>query len=318
MELFTLIHVSRNEQSIHNNFVTSLKSQILLYLSCARQLAEGLKNQGVNLHVITNEEEYLRNLMPDYPFPIIQLQFKSVVPSGVKFFSAHFKLEVITYLASLDNEYVGLIDSDVVCVNDIPYSLRTAIDKRIPLYYDITSQVGPAYGLKNIIENKEKLLLERSLGLWAGGEFIAGPPSFFKKLDAEIASIREAYFANIQGFHHQGDEMITSIAIEKLKRTESILDAGALMIIGRFWSVKPKHYQNSINAYHNHFLLHLPSDKRFLVNNRTNSNGAFFREYKRYLIRKRVFRSIFSSMFPLIKYAIMKLSGPSEKKLALK
>jgi len=318
MELFTLIHVSRNEQSIHNNFVTILKSQISIYLSCARQLAASLSNQGIRLHVITNEEEYLRNLMPDYPYPIIELSFKSEVPSGIRFFSAHFKLEVITYLSTLNNDYVGLIDSDVVCVNEIPYSLKTAIDKRIALYYDITNQVGPAYGLKNIIENKEKLLAERSIGLWAGGEFISGPPSFFKKLDKEIHQIKDNYFKNIKLFHHQGDEMITSIAIEKLKRTEPILDAGALMIIGRYWSVKPKHHQNSINAYSNHFLLHLPSDKRFLIKKKQQSQHEFFKEYKRYLILKKVFRGLFSGLIPVTKFALTKIASINNKKLAFK
>lgn len=317
MDLFTLIHVSRNEQSIHNNFVTDLKSQISIYLSCARQLAASLQAQGIVLHVITNEEDYLRNIMPDYPYPIIQLNFQLEVPSGVRFFSAHFKLQVIHYLSTLNADYVGMIDSDVVCVNELPYSFKTCIDKGIALYYDITSQVTPAYGIKSIIENKERLLDEKSLGLWAGGEFIAGSPAFFKKLDLEINQIKDQYFKNVRSFHHQGDEMITSIAVEKLKRTEPVQDAGALMIIARYWSVKPKHYQNSIDAYSQHFLLHLPSDKRFLVSRNEDLESDFFKDYKRYLIKKKVFRGIFSSLFPMIKFVMTKVSTFNSERLVV-
>ncbi|WP_207423920.1 hypothetical protein [Desertivirga brevis] len=308
MILYSLIHVSPNgEQSTHNNFVTGLKDQIELYLSCAEQLGNSLRSAGIIYRIITNNKAFLLENKAGFPFEVIQLKFGEKVPSGLKFYSAHYKFEVIEYLSRSTEEYLGLIDPDIACISEIPYSLKQAIAKKVPLYYDITSQVTGGYGYEEIIRNKERLQTEGTLGLWAGGEFVCGSPDFFGRLYKEICTIKDNYFSSFHLFHHQGDEMLTSIALERLKKREPIFDAGNLKIIGRFWSVKPKHIQPPIEWYSSHFLLHLPSDKRFLINHPQLKGENFITFYKRYLIRKKIFRGIFSPIFPLMKLIVKKI-----------
>lgn len=306
MRFFTLIHIQEKEKSMHNVFVASFSDQIRLYLSCARQLASAFENIGLSLTVITNNQTYLKSIDDSYPYPILELPFSTQVPSGIKFYSAHYKLEIYAYLASLKDSYVGLIDCDLVCINTIPDSLKNAINKGIPLYYDITNQVAPAYGLGSIIKDKEKLLLNESIGTWAGGEFIAGPTSFFAELSLEVNSLKERYFSISSTFRHQGDEMITSSALERLKRNVLIEDAGSLMIVKRFWSVNPKHPQSKFDSYLDYFLLHLPSDKKFIASLKSEDTYVIGKKYKIYLNKKAVFRRIFKPFFPLLKYLITK------------
>jgi len=306
MRFFTLIHIEKEEQSIHNNgFLKSFDDQIDLYFSCAKQLHLSLKSAGLELVVLTNDKEFLNRLKNGYDIQIIQLDFSLIVPSGVKFFSAHFKIEIYNYLASLGDKYIGLIDCDIVCVNAIPQCFKNIIASQIPLYYDITDQITPAYSAKRIIADKGKLSKTKSIGLWAGGEFLAGPPSFFAKLYKEILDIRQIYFRNFSSFCHQGSEMLTSAAIENMlmKSDVRIIDAGSLSIIGRFWSHLPVHVQKRVDAYGKHFLFHIPSDKNFIKNlSKYDLKGvAFFNNYKRHLFFSHLIQNSFGSIKPYIK-----------------
>lgn len=314
MRFFTLIHIAKDEQSMHNNsFVKSFEDQIDLYFSCAKQLHLSLQPTGIELVVITNDKALLQKLNKDeYHIEIIQKDFTLQVPSGVRFYSAHFKIEIYNYLASLKDEYIGLVDCDIVCINKMPACFRNVINAKVPLYYDITDQVTPAYSAARIISDKEKLGEIKSTGLWAGGEFIAGPPSFFARLYNEIEHIKPAYFSNFNSFNHQGDEMLTSVAIENMLLNSDIrlLDAGTLSIIARFWSHKPQHIQKSTDAYSNHFLLHLPSDKKFITNLSQHQlqGKVFFKNYKKHLFISRLLQNTFKGIKPYVKSARKKLN----------
>ncbi len=315
MKFFTLIHICRDEQSIHNNsFTRSFDEQISLYLECAKQLHRSLKREGISLAVLTNDKDFLQRLNTDgYNIDIIQLDFSLDVPSGIKFYSAHFKLEVFEYLSSLQEDYVSLVDSDMVCINKVPESFITIVKQKIPLYYDITDQVSPAYGASNIIKDKERISNSPSIGLWAGGEFISGVPAFFKKLSIEVNKYKGAYLEHFSTFHHQGDEVLTSVAIEQLKlygNTE-IVDAGSLAIVGRFWSPRTLHVQKPVNAYGNHFLLHLPSDKKFIKRLAPDElmSDAFFNNYKKHLLKSRIVEHAIKGIKPYAKQLHKKFAG---------
>lgn len=300
MKLFTLIHVCSEEESMHNSRAKTFDHQIYLYLVCAQKLHYSLRQENLELSIITNNKAYLARLFPTaFDIEVIELKFSLNVPSGIKFYSAHFKLEVFEFLANRSEPYVGLLDSDILCVNKMPRQLKNIIELGLPMYYDITDQTAPAYGFNTLISDKEKLSENNSIGLWAGGEFISGPPSFFERLYSEVKRISSSYFANFHSFHHQGDEVITSVAIENLIVNEQlrIIDAGTLNIIGRFWSVNTLHSQKPIHAYFQHFLLHLPADKQFITSLKDQelATGKFFTKYSRYLI-KRGFRKAVSKL----------------------
>jgi hypothetical protein len=307
MKFYTLIHVCEDEQSLHNNgFGTSFKDQIKLYFSCARQLHRSLKEEGIELVVLTNDAAFLNHINNgSYQIEVVQIDFVLNVPSGLKFYSAHFKIEVYQYLSLLNEDYVGLIDCDMICINKIPACLRNAINYKTPLYYDITDQMNPAFGAERIIKDKQQLGKTKSIGLWAGGEFICGKPSFFSVLYQEIERIKDDYFENFNSFQHQGDEMLTSVAIERLMLTSDlrILDVGVMSIVGRYWSYKPLHHQKAIEAYADHFLLHIPSDKKFIAGLKENElkAEAFFKSYKKHLFKFHLLENTLGGFKPYVK-----------------
>lgn len=306
MRFFTLIHISSGEQSMHNNsFATGFEQQIGLYLTCAKQLHRSLAAEGIELVVLTNDAAFLQRLNADgYGIAIVQLDFTLNVPSGIKFYSAHFKLEVFGYLASLKDDYIALVDSDILCINPVPNAFRLLAKNKWPLYYDITDQVTPAYGAEAVIADKERISGKPSIGLWAGGEFLAGPPSFFQTVFAEVSGLKEAYFAAAATAHHQGDEVLTSVAIENLKiGGANIFDAGALSLIGRYWSYVPLHQQKPVEAYKNHFLIHLPSDKKFIAGLKGDElrGEPFFSRYRRHLSVARTVNRVFKTIKPYAK-----------------
>ncbi|WP_207429411.1 hypothetical protein [Pedobacter sp. SYSU D00535] len=306
MQLFTLIHISLEEESIQNNFVTGgTKAQIALYINCACRLAESLAVQGLSLTVITNDREYILTHLANPPFAIVQLPFVQNVPSGIRFYSAHYKLQVFKYLAGLDSGYLCLIDSDIVCVNKVPVALRCAAANQEPLFYDITRQVVPKLGVKTIVDNKQRLINDKCGPTWAGGEFLAGPPSFFAELSELLVPIEKRYFSNFQSFVHQGDEMVVTAAIEKLRRRRTLEDAGLNGIITRYWSVRPIHQQGSVDKIKTSFLIHLPSDKPFLAGKPFTTPDEFLKRYERYVDRKRVFRFWFGPFIPALKTVLI-------------
>ena len=215
-----------------------------------------------------------------------EIPFTTKVPSGIRFYSAHFKIDAFRYLSSLDEDYVALCDLDMVCVNDIPQCLTNNIKSKIPMYYDIFDQVIPAYGHNTIIRDLKKIHGFDSEGRWSGGEFISGSPKFFRLLVKEIDALYGNYIQNIDSLHHVGDEAFTSAALEKIrKKIEYVADAGVLGVVGRFWSVSTCHPQKPFKYYENCFLLHLPADKRFLADlaaQKKLDRVNFFREYSMY------------------------------------
>lgn len=314
MKFYTLIHICRDEKSIHNNaFVKSFEEQIRLYLDCAKQFHRSLSAEGIELIVLTNDKALLNKLNADaYAINITQLNFQLHVPSGIKFYSAHFKLEVFSYLASLTEDYLALVDSDMLCVNKMPDAFKTIVAQKLPLYYDITDQMTPFIGAERIRKEKELLSGEDSFGLWAGGEFIAGPPSFFTRLSGEVDKIIERYWQHAADVHHQGDEMLTSVAVERIKKEGDVplLDAGALSLVGRYWSYVPVHIQKTLYGYLDHFILHLPSDKKFIARLQPDElkGAAFFKKYRRHLSLSRAMETVFKNIKPYAKRLRKKLA----------
>jgi hypothetical protein len=262
MKLFTLIHVSQNKK----HQTEELKDRVLPYLLCAIQLHQSLKRAGISLSILTNDKNYLLKLMSfNFTLDFVELDFTLAVPEDVKFYSAHYKVETYKFLSTLNEEYVGLVDCDITCINKINRAFQNIIDQKLPLYYDITDQMVPAFGMERIINDKQKISGKPSIGLWAGGEFFSGTPAFFGELYKSIDQIKESYFRNYKSLFHEGDEMLTSIAIENmLSEGKPVYDAGNFGVITRYWSINTRHYQKAFSAYKRCFLLHLPADKVFL------------------------------------------------------
>ncbi len=291
IRLFGLLHLEAGEASAVNVSVRSFRDQVEVYIQNALCLAASLRQRGIRFTLLTNQPLLIKEWLPadTENFDVQEIPFTSRVPRRVRFYSAHFKFDVFRYFADLDEAYVGLCDLDMVCNGDEPRCLQNLSAAGVPIFYDITDQVSPAYGHEVIIRDLQALHGMRSEGRWAGGEFIAGPPAFFKKLCATIDELFDAYLESLPTAHHVGDEALTSAALEVLRRRGvNVVDAGTLGIVGRYWSERPLHVQRPFAAYAGVFLLHLPSDKRFLAALAAAGPGSadqFLRRYSAYLTR---------------------------------
>ena len=297
LTLYGLLHLEENQFSAVNLSVKTFTEQKRIYTKNAINLSLSLQNYGISFILLTNKKEEiydeLKKLGPSNSLTIRSIDFSNKVSVGIKFYSAHFKLDVFNYFASLSSEdYVGLIDLDMIAVGEVPICLKNIIQERVPLCYDISDQVIPAHGHDVIMQDMQKISPTIFEGRWSGGEFIMGTPDFFASLNSEIRKIYPRYIEVAETLHHQSDEMPTSVALENLRRNgKYIADAGTLGIVGRFWSIPILHEQKSFSYFENSFLLHLPADKRFLAEltlEQAQCRTEFLKIYKQHLFKRSV------------------------------
>lgn len=302
LTFFTLLYIDTNHKSLaHNGISGDFDKQMEIFIGCCNTLNESLKFfTGIELVILTNNSTYINKV--NNKLKCQNINFALDVPKGIKFFSAHFKLEALKYLSlNLEEEGYGvLLDSDICCVNKMPRNFINCINNNIPIYYDITDVLFTGIvsdGRDEVLETK-KILDEdfSSVGLWAGGEIIGGDCHYFKKLCEEVEKLKEKYFETYSLLFHQGDETIVSLAVEKLMRVMYICDIGRFGGIVRYWSLPILHIQLPFKAFKNVFLLHLPGDKKYLARLKTFDNRLIER-YKSYLRIKMMYpRNIYRSI----------------------
>jgi hypothetical protein len=300
VQFYGLLYLSENESNGHNLSADSFSELKNFYLRNAVTLSISLKSKGISFVLLTNRAEEIQsdvNLlgMGDW-IKVEGIPFHQLVPSGTKYYSAHFKLDVFNYFSSFsEKSYLGLLDLDMISISEIPQCLINIVEAGIPLCYDISDQIIPAFGHDVILQDIECLLGTTSEGRWSGGEFISGTPDFFRRFSTEANKICTQDAENPSNFHHQGDEMITSVALERLRRQGCyIADAGTLGIVGRFWSVPTLHPQKPFDYFRNCFLLHLPADKQFLAETSVvtaQQQDLFLKRYEVHLRAKELERS---------------------------
>lgn len=288
-KFYGLLYLNEEEFSTENIYTKSFRDLISVYLNCAVTLSNSLNLRGISFTLLTNKKDVLEKMAQSKAkaLQIREIPFTTEVPRKIKFYSAHFKLDILRYLSSLNDDYVGLCDLDMICINDLPSSFLSNINRKIPMFYDISDQVIPAYGYEAVSQSLKLIHNLDSEGRWSGGEFISGSPDFFQVLTQEINNIFNNYTANIDKLHHIGDEAITSAALEVIRlRGIYVADAGTLGIIGRYWNTKCLHPQKPFEYFQQCFLLHLPADKRLLSSlaSRREIDPSTFKDfYKQYI-----------------------------------
>jgi hypothetical protein len=333
--LYGLLYLAENQSSsIMDMYAETYVKKRRFYLKSAINLSRSLRKRGVDFTLITNNKqeivEELNFLGYRDSLNVESIDFLLDVPDGLFYYSTHFKLDVFRYFASLNKDlYVGLVDLDAIAVSDLPVCLKNIIEAKIPACYDVSDQLIPAFGRDVILQDMQRLSPDICEGRWYGGELIVGTPDFFAELNEETQIIYERYIAIVNELFHKGDEMITSVALEKIQRNgRYVADLGTLGVVGRYFSVPTvKHPQKSFRYFENCFLLHLPVDKDFLARlnpEQAESREIFLKHYKSYLstvwivigIQKiqRICRSVFSSLRAIKISALHKLSFSEESK----
>ena len=269
MNVFGLLHLAEDQPSAINLSRKGSQDHASVYLNNAIVLSKTLSSHGIAYTLLTNNKSLVEDLVSaesdGSPIRVIEIPFTTDVPPGTSFYSAHFKVDALRYLASLPDGYAALCDLDMVCINAMPPCLYSLINAGIPLCYDISDQVIPRYGHDVIIRDLSVIGGLESEGRWSGGEFIAGTPEFFSRLVGEIDEVYATYISYIPSLHHVGDEAFVSAALERLRRQGVyIADVGTLGVVGRYWNTSVLHPQKPFSYFGRCFLLHLPADKEFL------------------------------------------------------
>ena len=284
IKFFTLLYIDTDNRSLsHNGVSGNFDKQMETFIKCCEALNKSLSFfTGYELNVLTNNKAYIEKVSKN--LKCIEIDFNFEVPRDIKFFAAHHKIDAFKYFSRLENtDYCFLIDSDVLCINKMPLNLLNCVGNNIPVYYDITDQVYPLYSREVIIKDKEAVSPgSSSVGLWAGGEFIGGNNEFFKSLSDEIDLIKENYLSSYKNLHHQGDEVLASVALEKMMKTKYICNVGLFGGIRRYWSGEIYHYQKKLTYYTDSFLLHLPADKKFIAS-LLSVDESIIKKYTNYL-----------------------------------
>lgn len=298
---YTMLFIANEDitKNVSENGSVGIKE----YINCCKLLFYSLKKYGFKLVVLSNLPEFITRIAPE--LSVEKVDFTINIPSGIKFYAAHHKIDVFKYLSVSGADYSILIDNDVVCINDIPENFEAILHNELPIYYDITDQVYPAYGRNKIINDKEKLMKCPSVGNWAGGELIGGTRSFFGEIYNSCMAYLPCYVDNISQLFHNGDEMLTSCAIEKyLLQGHLVFNFGSIGGIARHWSVKTLHKSKPFAALKDCFLLHLPADKKYLASHSLNNCDTFLKNYSTYLKRKSILNGVTT-----IKRIIKKIMG---------
>lgn len=266
LQVYGLLHLQSGERSAMNAGTRDFADQTRLYGANALTLARSLALQGIRFTLLTNRSDLLADL--GQHVELVEIPFRTQLPSGTPFYSAHYKIDVFAYFASLDDDVYRLFcDLDVVCINRLPQAFANLIARRIPVCYDVTDQVLPAHGPEDILRDLSVVGGIQSEGRWYGGEFLGGSSTFFRALHDEIQKMMPHYIANLPTSHHVSDEAVVSPALERL-RSESdfyVADGGPIGLISRYWNTHVLHPQRDFSWSQSCFLLHLPADKRLLA-----------------------------------------------------
>ncbi len=288
MAFYSLLHLEEKEHSAVNVKTRDFDDQTLIYLKCAVNLAKSLALENMDYALITNRPEVLQPLLDEMgaKLRLLEIPFTTNVPSGTEFYSAHYKIDCYRYFATIDTPYAALIDADCICVNSFPGSFFRNVKIGQPMCYDITDQSIPTFGADRVRLDLEKIHGLESEGRWYGGEFICGPPTFYRHLVAAIDQIYDRYVCNLPGLHHTGDESVTTAALEMMKiQGIQIADAGTLGVVARYLNCRAQFVQRPYEHACTATLLHLPVDKRFLGRLGQSdhvSHDTFFKSYDRY------------------------------------
>jgi len=261
IKFYNLMYVDLEEKrQISGKKYTSV-DRIDLYLkgSCALDKSLIINEMG-GVNILTNNRTVLSDSLLRIGYKdlnIIEIPFSLDVPKGIPFYSAHYKIDVFNYLSNRPlDEYSILLDSDVICLKNFDDEFYSIVKEGIPTVYYLDRYGGTKKlsDVKSIVSDVEWLP-------WAGGEFIGGISSFFRNIYEEIMSFKENYWKVVNnGLFHVGDEMLTTIALARLrKRGVYPVDVKLFGVIHRYWSV----FESKEPFDYNVPLIHLPSDKVF-------------------------------------------------------
>jgi hypothetical protein len=269
-----------------------------IYLRCASLCAKSVAYHGHTFRLVTNEARRLETRLQQLGIAIpdiLEQEFKLDVPANLPFRTAHYKLELYSFLGSGHlGEHVGVIDVDSVMIAPADFP---PLPPGTLLAYDITDQIVTEYGRDRVCSDIEFVSgAHLSECRWFGGEFLFGHMESFRQLAASLLRLWPNYIERIGQLHHVGDEMLVAAAISD--GNLELMDAGQLGLVVRWWTARTNFKQMPFDAAARRSILHLPSDKTFLarVADAQYSPAAFITQFRQAagakLFRRRLFNGL--------------------------
>lgn len=306
---YGLLHISDGQLKPSNLRSSQAKNSLEIYVNNAVSISRSLQLSGYEYILLTNNSSFLFekfSVLKEFNVKVIDIPFDTKIKSGIKFYSAHYKLDVFRYFSKLNIGYHILCDLDMLCISKFQESFDILVRQSIPMVFDISNLVIPAYG-ESIVYNDLKLISGKNICTsWYGGEFIGGESEFFDLLIKKVDCFLDRYFDCLAKLNHVGDEAVTSVALNILMYEDNLLfkDVSALGIVNRYWSRPVKHFQLDKKYYLNSSLIHLPADKVFISsisNLNINSVQGYKNLYIKYLTSLK-FRIIYGLKYIKFRY----------------
>lgn len=260
----TLLWLDEKNHSAINNKNKSIVS----YFRQVELLAKTLRlNFNSELVVFTNNQQMIEKWFSvnGTKVPkIAQITPSISVPEGIRFYSAHFKIDALIAginLLDLDEDRFFLLDADVIANREFDSEQLARIMSTDIVVYDISDQVFHAYGAKRIQTDIELISDEAFVDpKWFGGEFIGGNKVGLSRLVEKVKQILPTYFKYVDRLHHVGDEMFVTSALNILMREGDlkIVNQVPYRMISRHWS---RHTDRSLKYHFQHNFVHCPGSK---------------------------------------------------------
>ncbi|WP_300899024.1 hypothetical protein [uncultured Duncaniella sp.] len=141
VKFYTLLYIDIEEKRQWQGTVWTGEDRLKIFLRNAAVLNKSLTEFGgfEPLTILTNKPKHIQLLSEEIGYKnynIKEIEFNLNVPKGIKFYSAHFKIDAFKFLSSCpEDEYSILMDNDIVLLRELPKAFHRIIDNGIPMVY---------------------------------------------------------------------------------------------------------------------------------------------------------------------------------------
>lgn len=242
----------------------------LSYVSQAVCLNRSLRRVGMpTLTVITNEPELvagrLRKIASEDGPAVRALRATIELPKDTPFYAAHFKLDLMDQVAATlpAGTMMLLLDADMVAMLPLDRNMIARCADAGLGAFDISDQVFPAYGSKQVVADLENAAGRRLRNpRWYGGEFLLATPAALRRLVVRARVCYARYISESTRMKHHGDEAFISAALNGLvDEGQGLVEVGAYQAVGRHW---PGNNYRDIRWFRCCSFIHLPGGKALL------------------------------------------------------
>lgn len=263
---YALVYIDNDSAGSPNNERRDAHCYIEQSITLHRSLlAVGLPGLNIVTNVSEDVQRYLSTVPVDMRPRVVQMESSISLPRGTRFYSAHFKLDMLTQIGRTlpRDKLLMLLDTDMIAMRPLDPDLLQRCYAADVGAFDISDQEFSAYGNARVIRDLETVAGKRLVNpRWFGGELLLVSSRIVEELVACGRQCYERYREAMHELNHNGDEAFISAALNLLsEQGRQIVDVGAHRLVGRHWSGNT---HRDMRWFKRCSLLHLPGCKPLL------------------------------------------------------